>query len=91
MREHSARCCVGLAKCIGNPYPPRLGMMGDTGIFGMLGAITACSPSLTLEQVYATITYYLHNREAIRAYLAAWREDARPTMQHGGHARTGCR
>jgi uncharacterized protein (DUF433 family) len=29
-------------------------------------------PSLTIEQVYATITYYYHNRQAVDAYLAAW-------------------
>ena len=32
-------------------------------------------PSVTLEQVYATITYYLHNREGITAYLADWLEN----------------
>lgn len=34
-------------------------------------------PTLTLEEVHATITYYLHNRATINAYLkrlAAWRE-----------------
>jgi uncharacterized protein (DUF433 family) len=31
-------------------------------------------PSLTLEQVYATITYYLHNQEDVRAYLTRWIE-----------------
>ena len=30
--------------------------------------------SLNLEKVYATITYYLHNREKIDAYLDAWRQ-----------------
>jgi uncharacterized protein (DUF433 family) len=25
-------------------------------------------PSLTLEEVYATLTYYLHNKEAVDAY-----------------------
>jgi uncharacterized protein (DUF433 family) len=30
--------------------------------------------TLTLEQVYATILYYLHNRETISAYLADWLE-----------------
>jgi uncharacterized protein (DUF433 family) len=30
--------------------------------------------SLTLEQVYATILYYLHNREAIAQYLTDWVE-----------------
>ncbi len=34
-------------------------------------------PSLTLEQVYATITYYLHNKEAVTAYLVEWLEHAR--------------
>jgi uncharacterized protein (DUF433 family) len=28
--------------------------------------------SLTLEQVYATITYYLHNEPAVRSYLEEW-------------------
>jgi uncharacterized protein (DUF433 family) len=37
-------------------------------------AIAARYPSLTLEQVYATITYYLHNREAVTAYLEDWLE-----------------
>lgn len=31
-------------------------------------------PSLTLEQVYATITYYLHYKEAVTAYLVEWLE-----------------
>lgn len=31
-------------------------------------------PSLTLEQIYATITYYLHNKEAVSTYLADWLE-----------------
>ena len=31
-------------------------------------------PSLSLEQVYAAITYYLHYRERLNAYLNAWRE-----------------
>lgn len=30
--------------------------------------------SLTLEQVYATILYYLHNKEAIDAYMTDWLE-----------------
>ena len=37
-------------------------------------AIAACYPSLTLEQVYATITYYLHDKEAVSRYLAEWIE-----------------
>lgn len=39
--------------------------------------IAANLPSLTLEEIHATITYYLHNRPQINAYLsrlAAWRE-----------------
>lgn len=39
--------------------------------------IVASYPSLTLEQVYATITYYLHNKEQIDAYLRDWLENAR--------------
>jgi len=35
-------------------------------------AIAARYPSLTLEQVYATITYYLHNRKMIEGYLVDW-------------------
>jgi uncharacterized protein (DUF433 family) len=30
--------------------------------------------SITLEQVYATILYYLHNQEAMSAYVADWLE-----------------
>lgn len=40
--------------------------------------IVANLPTLTLEEVYATITYYLHNRSQIDAYLARlakWREN----------------
>ena len=40
-------------------------------------AIAASYRSLTLEQVYGTITYYLHNREAIHAYLEEWLEHGR--------------
>lgn len=29
-------------------------------------------PSLNLEQVYATILYYLHNKEAVTKYVADW-------------------
>ena len=29
-------------------------------------------PSVTLEQVYATILYYLHNKPAIEAYMTRW-------------------
>jgi len=30
--------------------------------------------TLTLEQVYATILYYLHNKEAVEKYLTDWLE-----------------
>ncbi len=30
--------------------------------------------TLSLEQVYATITYYWHKQEQVDAYLQAWRE-----------------
>ncbi len=33
-------------------------------------------PSLTLEHVYATITYYLHNRDAVELYLQRGEEVA---------------
>jgi len=31
-------------------------------------------PSVTLEQVYATILYYLHNKEIVSKYIADWLE-----------------
>ena len=34
-------------------------------------------PTLSAEQVYATILYHLNNRERIDAYLAAWLEHGR--------------
>lgn len=40
-------------------------------------AIATRFPSLTLEQVYATILYYLRNREQIDAYLTEWLEHGR--------------
>ena len=39
--------------------------------------IAANFPGLSLEKIYATITYYLHNRPEVDAYLSrliAWRE-----------------
>jgi uncharacterized protein (DUF433 family) len=36
--------------------------------------IAAQFDTLTLEQVYAAILYYLHNRQEIDAYVAAWLE-----------------
>lgn len=37
-------------------------------------------PSVTLEQVYATILYYLHNKESVTAYIADW-------LEHGHRSR----
>ncbi len=37
-------------------------------------AIQQSFPSLSLDQVYATILYYLRNREQVDAYLADWLE-----------------
>jgi len=40
-------------------------------------AIVRKFPSLSLEQVYATILYYLHNRQKVEAYLTDWLEYGR--------------
>jgi uncharacterized protein (DUF433 family) len=42
--------------------------------------IVASYPSLTLEEVHATILYYLHDLETVGQYLAAW-------IEHGNQAR----
>jgi uncharacterized protein (DUF433 family) len=34
-------------------------------------------PTLTLEEVYATILYYLHNKEAVTKYVDEWLEFGR--------------
>ncbi|MGB8699640.1 MAG: DUF433 domain-containing protein [Thermosynechococcaceae cyanobacterium] len=36
--------------------------------------IVKAYPSLTSEQVYATILYYLHNQQAVNDYMADWLE-----------------
>lgn len=36
--------------------------------------IAATYPTLTLEQVYATILYYLHNKGVVETYLVDWLE-----------------
>lgn len=36
--------------------------------------IVNCFYTITLEQVYATILYYLHNQEAVSKYIADWLE-----------------
>jgi len=38
-------------------------------------------PTLTLEQVYATITFYLHNQREIDKYLERWRRYAEDAWQ----------
>ena len=43
--------------------------------------IAARYRTLTLEQVYATITYYLRYQEEVDAYLARWREYAEAAWQ----------
>ena len=48
-------------------------------------AIAATYPSLTLEQVYATITYYLHNKEAVTRYLADWTEHGERMREEQHH------
>ena len=40
-------------------------------------AIHVRFPTLTLEQIYAAILYYLHNREKIDAYVTNWLEYGR--------------
>jgi uncharacterized protein (DUF433 family) len=37
-------------------------------------------PTLLLEQIYATILYYLHNKEQVEEYLKEW-------LEHGEHMR----
>src|SRR5262245_39819315 len=37
--------------------------------------------TLTLEQVYATILYYLHNQVAVREYLTRWIEFGRQARE----------
>ncbi len=43
--------------------------------------IAARYRTLTLEQVYATITYYLHYRKETDEYLSRWRADAEAAYQ----------
>ncbi|MGQ9626460.1 MAG: DUF433 domain-containing protein [Anaerolineae bacterium] len=43
--------------------------------------IAAHYPALTLEKVYATITYYLHNRTEVEAYMEAWRQHGEQMWQ----------
>lgn len=43
--------------------------------------IVARYRTLTLEQVYATITYYLNNQEDVGSYLERWRTYAEAAWQ----------
>jgi uncharacterized protein (DUF433 family) len=43
--------------------------------------IQASYPTTTLEQVYATITYYLHNHSQVDEYLRQGREKAEAAYQ----------
>ena len=36
--------------------------------------LTVRFPTLTLEEIYATVLFYLHNREKVDAYIADWLE-----------------
>jgi uncharacterized protein (DUF433 family) len=44
--------------------------------------IVASYPSLSLDEVYATVLYYLRNRDAIDRYMADWREFGRSAREH---------
>ncbi len=46
--------------------------------------IVASYPSLALEQVYATLLYYLHNREQVNTYLEDWLEWERRMREEQG-------
>jgi uncharacterized protein (DUF433 family) len=37
--------------------------------------------TLSLEEIYATILYYLHNKEAVSKYLADWLEYCRTSRE----------
>lgn len=43
--------------------------------------IAARYRSLSLEQVYATITFYLHNRKKIDDYLNSWHQYSKEAQQ----------
>lgn len=43
--------------------------------------IAQAYPSLTLEQVHATVLYYLHNKDKVTAYLNDWLEWGRQARE----------
>lgn len=47
--------------------------------------IASIYPSLTLEQVYATILYYLHHKETVDAYMTDWLEWAERMREEQRH------
>jgi uncharacterized protein (DUF433 family) len=47
--------------------------------------------TLTLEQVYATILYYLHNKEAVSKYLSDWLEYCRQSREEDRRKNEGFR
>jgi uncharacterized protein (DUF433 family) len=49
--------------------------------------IAARYPAVTLEQVYATVLYYLRNRAKMEAYLADWLEWGHRMRQEQRRAR----
>jgi uncharacterized protein (DUF433 family) len=49
--------------------------------------IAANFDSLSLEEVYATILYYLRHRETVDAYLAAWLEHGHRMRQAQAEAK----
>ncbi|NEQ09855.1 MAG: DUF433 domain-containing protein [Moorea sp. SIO4E2] len=38
-------------------------------------------PTLELEQIYATILYYLHNQETVSTYLTNWLDHGRKMLE----------
>ncbi len=42
-------------------------------------------PTLSLEQIHATITYYLHHQDSVEAYLARWREQGEAAWREQQH------
>ena len=56
----------------------------DLGLFAE--QIAARYRTLSLEQVYATLTYYWHNREQVEAYLhSTWEEIERQRQEQNAH------
>ncbi|MEO0490035.1 MAG: hypothetical protein AAFZ49_10830, partial [Cyanobacteria bacterium J06659_2] len=54
--------------------PSRVIYRRCTSLLDATKEITNTYPSLTLEQVYATILYYLYYKEVVDAYMTDWLE-----------------